>query len=78
MIEPHTAAEWAAYRALPEWEVTAKLSRTARFRMHAASPEQAAAMLAGDANGVQAMDDLYGPGGLEVEAIISTEPVSPG
>jgi hypothetical protein len=76
MDGPRTKAEWDAYRALPEWEVTATLTRTARFRMHAAGRDEAVALLAGGRNGVQSVDDLYTPD-FEVGAILSVEAVAP-
>lgn len=71
---PRTKAEWDAYHALPQWEVTARMSRTARFRVHAPTAAEAAAAVTEGRNGVGSLDDLYDPGGLELEAIISTEP----
>ena len=73
---PATAAEWDAYNALPEWEVTARLARTAVFRVHAATADDAAAALAEGRDGVRSVDDLYDPGGLELTAVISTRPAS--
>jgi len=69
--DPRTPAEWNAYRALPEWEVTAHLTRTARFRVHAASPGEARERVERSGNGVRCMQDLYDPGELKLEEIIS-------
>lgn len=68
-------ADWDAYRALPEWEVTARLSRTARFRVHGATAEEARARVEAGRNGVRSVDDLYDPGGLAIDCVISTEAV---
>jgi hypothetical protein len=72
---PQTPAEWDAYRALPEWEVTAVMRRTARFRVHAAGSGGGAAMLHEGANGIRALDDLY-DGSLDVDHIISVVAVA--
>jgi hypothetical protein len=72
VIAPHTREEWDEYDALPEWEVTARMSRTARFRMHAAGPDEAAAMLREGRNGVRSMQDLH-DGDMEVDCIFSVE-----
>ena len=72
---PADQVDWDAYHALPEWEVTARMSRTARFRMHAATREEAADMLRRGANGVASMQDLY-DGDMDVDAILSVEAVT--
>lgn len=71
---PRTRAEWDAYHALPAWEVTARMGRQARFRVHAATAGHAEEAVRAGRNGVASMDDLY-DGDLEVEAIISTRQV---
>lgn len=76
MIDPHTRAEWDAYRALPEWEVTVQVSRTARFRAHAATPEEAQSRVTAGQNGVQSMGDLYDAGELVIDHVISVEAIS--
>jgi hypothetical protein len=68
-----TEAEWAAYNALPEWEVTVRLARTARFSVHAATAEDARARVAGGRNGVRSLDDLYSLDSYEIDQILSTE-----
>lgn len=71
-----TPAEWDAYHALPEYEVTVRMSRTARFRAHADSPDGAAFRVLQGENGVQSMQDLYTPDGLGIDHIISVEAVT--
>jgi hypothetical protein len=67
--------DWDAMDRLPEWEVTARMTREAQFRVHAASPEDAADMAMHRANGVRSMQDLY-DGDMQVDYIISTEAVT--
>jgi hypothetical protein len=71
--EPRTQQEWAAYNALPEWEVTVRLARIARFSVHAVTAEDARARVAGGQNGVRSLDDLYSPDSYEIDRILSTE-----
>lgn len=75
MAGPSTTEQWAIYRAMPEWEVTVRMSRTARFRVHADAEDGAAAWVMQGANGVRSMEDLYTPDGLVIDEIISVEAV---
>jgi hypothetical protein len=75
MRGPRTKAEWDAYHALPQWEVTARMSRMARFRVHAPTAAEAAAAVTEGRNGVGSLDDLYDPGDLEIDEITGTRQV---
>lgn len=57
-----TKAEWDAYRALPEWEVTVELAAKTRLRAHGAIAEDAVTRVLKGENGVQWTED---PGDLE-------------